>query len=355
MEPQNPQNNSNIIPPVQSTIEPENSSFLHSKWLKIGAVIVVALILLGGTYMLGKNKFIPKPATIVSEKDTPTPASNPKADWKNFTSKTFGFSLKYPNNLTAAEYLTPFYLVNFKRTGAAQGEFAVFDLLAAPDTFTAKDPAAYDFLSADVIGQLLSLPHNSMKTIGTSIFKSVSNTIVGGQEATIIDIASTVDTTTHQLRVIFKNYGNTYMFVNYNDDPNQQTDFNNLLSTFKFTNSTSSDETGTIETLVKDFYAKYLAGTPPARNVDQLKTDGYLNDNAVNQIKQTVGADLVTCSQNPLSSNDYVYSTPQINNNTATMNVKGTYSGPPSSTITINLNLIRSGTNWTINSFSCAK
>lgn len=229
--------------PVDQTKPVQKRGF--PKLLLLGIVVIILILVLGGTgyFILGQKSNAPTPtpeetSTQTQETSTPIPttAENPTADWKTFTGKNYGYTLKYPNTLTANEFETPFYYVTFKRTGAPTAELAVFDLLAAPDTFIAKDPAAYDYLSADIVNDLMAMQLNSTKTINTSIFVKLPDITVAGQTATVVTISSTVDSTTHQKRVIFKNNSNIYMLINYTDDPNQQDDFNNFLSAFTFTN-----------------------------------------------------------------------------------------------------------------------
>lgn len=87
--------------PQQSVLEPvsnsENSSSLHSKWLKVGVVVVVALLLLGGAYVLNKNNSGKPTSTSVTVKLTPT--TDPTATWKTYNSSAQEMSFKYPPTL----------------------------------------------------------------------------------------------------------------------------------------------------------------------------------------------------------------------------------------------------------------
>jgi len=246
MDPNLPNTTIQSVPPITP-----------NKRLNFLPVIIVGIVMLllglGGGYLLFANKSqIKQVTTQTSPPETqqanptssvfptttvasPTPTPDPTANWKLFTSQKYGYGIKYPSSLVATEFFTPFYLVTFKRINAVPGELSVFDLLASPDTFVAKDPAAYDWLSADMVNSFIAMVPNTTKQVATSIFTKLPDTVVAGEPAAVITVKSTLENITHQKRVFIKNNGNMYMFVNYTDDPSQQSDFNNFLSTFKFT------------------------------------------------------------------------------------------------------------------------
>lgn len=100
-----------VEPKAQET---PKTSILSSKWLKIGAIIVVLLILLGGAYFLGKNTSTKKGATVTTQVGlTPTPVDE-TASWKTFaTQKLKGnsldaYSMQYPDSWTLTSSLTSF-------------------------------------------------------------------------------------------------------------------------------------------------------------------------------------------------------------------------------------------------------
>ncbi len=126
--------------------------------------------------------------------------------------------------------------------------------------------------------------------------------------------------------------------------------------------SPTVDETVNIQSLVKDFYNRWIpifinpSGYPgdSVTKANRLVNEGYLTGKAADSIKQSQGSDLPTCSQNPLKPEEYIYSTPVINGEKATMSVSGTYSGD-NSKITMGLDLLKSGTKWMIDGFHCLK
>lgn len=231
--------------PAQQPLPSRKSNKKMVFW--IFAILLFLVAFLAGGFFMGIKQNIslnqkPTP-TVVQSTPTPTSTPDPTADWKIFTSKKYGFSIKYPTNLAATEITTPFYSVEFKRNNATQGEFPVFELLASLSTFTAKSPAAYDFLSADIVSSLTAMAPNATKQVDTIIFTKLQDEVVAGQPAIVATVKSTVDSSTQQKRVFVKNNGNIYMFVNDLDNSSQQADFNNLLSTFKFTDQNQIDST----------------------------------------------------------------------------------------------------------------
>ena len=140
--------------PVEQPTEVNKPSILSSKWLKIGGVLVVLLILLGGVgiFLLNKSsvtrnssssiiqycgqthvcspgytcgrcmglivpgqptpdpekmcicipnsKLTSTPAQEQTATPSPTPTPDPTADWKTFGGEKFGYSFNYPNDWT---------------------------------------------------------------------------------------------------------------------------------------------------------------------------------------------------------------------------------------------------------------
>src|SRR6201988_3658035 len=85
---------------------------------------------------------------------------------------------------------------------------------------------------------------------------------------------------------------------------------------------------------VKDFYRQYLPST--AGDHDWV-ADGYLTEEAAHQRAAERGADIVTCSQNPLPFDRYSFQDPSGSENLATMTVVAHYDGGTDTTITLDL------------------
>lgn len=88
-----------IVAPSQPPSKPVKSNFLNSKWLKIGIVVMVLVVLLGGAYTLGKNntKTLQTPPPNKPRQVTSTPTSDPTADWKTYENKYQSYSINYPS------------------------------------------------------------------------------------------------------------------------------------------------------------------------------------------------------------------------------------------------------------------
>jgi len=238
MEP-NPIAQNPIQPPIESNSLPVGKKSLP-KWPLIVIGVILLVIIIGGTYFLGKNQNVsPNKLSIptqITAVPTAIPTPDPTADWKTFNSQKYAFSIKYPTDLNPEEFLTPFYSVTFKTVGAAQGELSTFDILANPDTFIAKDPAAYDWLSADMVDSFMAMVPGATRQVDTIIFTKKPDITVAGLQGTVINVKTT-DDSTDQNRMFIKHSGNMYMIVN--NQNSDQTVFNNFVSTLKFTDQAS--------------------------------------------------------------------------------------------------------------------
>lgn len=110
-ENQNQQSNPSVIPPVPQTSMPNEK--LKSKLPVILVVLLILLFVGSGAYYLGSqknnsnqaNQYVQQPSPTSSENqptsvpaDSPTPPTSIPATWKTFTSKTEGFTIRYPDN-----------------------------------------------------------------------------------------------------------------------------------------------------------------------------------------------------------------------------------------------------------------
>lgn len=107
MEPNQEPQNPTTLPPIQPVVENLKPSFLKNKWLMLGIIVFIFVTFSTGTYFLGKNQGMKQSTTTVTGKQIPTitPAeqsplgganSDETADWKTYTGN--GFSFKYPKD-----------------------------------------------------------------------------------------------------------------------------------------------------------------------------------------------------------------------------------------------------------------
>lgn len=97
------------VPPVEPPSPPKT---LPLKWI----IIIIALlagIVLTGTYFIFKSqsgKQTPQPAPQVSVQPavSSTPTPDETANWKTYTNKTYGFSIKYPSDLEVEDKSSQF-------------------------------------------------------------------------------------------------------------------------------------------------------------------------------------------------------------------------------------------------------
>lgn len=139
-----------------------------------------------------------------------------------------------------------------------------------------------------------------------------------------------------------------YLFVQSvnKQDTNKSTE----TSTTKKTD-TANDSKSALEN-VQAFYKKILDQPdremyPPSAWV----SDGFVTQEAADQYKNATGMDITTCSQNPLSYNKYTFATPTITGSTGMVHITGAYE--TGGDVMIMTSLVKDGTSWKINKFSC--
>ena len=97
-----------IPPPSQPSVpinptpqQPPSSNSSWPKWVIL--MVLIALLSSGGTYfVLTQTKKQPTPTPTITPQPTPTP--DPTANWNVYVNPRFGFSIKYPPNLTFKEH-----------------------------------------------------------------------------------------------------------------------------------------------------------------------------------------------------------------------------------------------------------
>lgn len=162
---------------------------------------------------------------------TKAPTPGPTAQWLSFTNAKYQYSVKYPPTLKATEDNTSYHFVTFASSTSAAA-LPAFLISVIPETFTAKDVAAYNYMSSDFITTLSALKLAEAKTMGTVTFTKLPDVMVNGQPALAVEVATS---TYKQQRVYVKAKGNIYMVSNTYYKPEELSDFTLFLSTFKLT------------------------------------------------------------------------------------------------------------------------
>ncbi len=230
--------------PQQPIVEPEKSSLLGSKWIKIGAVVVILLFLLGGAYLLGKNNS----SSQSTQAPTPTPDLNAEgtrsatANWKTYIGN--GFSFKYPSGWAINAKKPTTIVIGSLSTKNHIGE-TVPEYVSPYITLTLKESTP----NTDLIK--FSKLDASLGTVWENI--TIDNLI--GFDATHTGCQS------GSCRDIFFQNGKT--IYNFSEQ-NKLKELNNIISTFKFTDS--SADTSTWKTYTNKWYTlKY----PPVWGVEK--------------------------------------------------------------------------------------
>lgn len=166
-----------------------------------------------------------------------TPTPDPTSSWKIFTNQKYGFSVRYPSNLLAQEEIGYAYNLGITQGKAADGSayFHTFDIFIVPSTFNSSDTVGYDYLTSDWINGLYTLKVGESKPFSTVIFKRLPDIKVAGQDALVIEVDLKSGNNPSQKRVFVKQNGYTYMFEKDYQSIDELTDFQNFLTTFKFT------------------------------------------------------------------------------------------------------------------------
>lgn len=205
-----------------------------SKWVKIGIIAVILVLLLGGVYILGKNNSIKQsnqPST-VTKTTTPTPTPNPTANWKTYTGN--GFSFRYPTDWKVVKVPT------------TQNIAILTDSIEASIQKEQGDcKSFYPISIQDETGLISSdrFTNNDQQTV------TDKNITVNGVNAILYSVISNSKgpcswQTKEWEAISVVNNGKKYLLnLNPSDNSIYKGIFNVLISTFKFTNTSSQNST----------------------------------------------------------------------------------------------------------------
>lgn len=182
---------------------------------------------------LSTNTSDSSPSAKLENYSSPTP--EPTKDWKTYSNKKYAFSVKYPLYLRTEESSSYYFTVNFKTpVNSASEPLPTFYISIISDDFTAKDPAAYNFLTSDWIDTFFSMETGDTKSLTDElIIKKLPNQIVSGQDGLVMEVTSSNDNV-RQRRIYLKKNGYVYMIATFYQQPEELDNFQNFLSNFKF-------------------------------------------------------------------------------------------------------------------------
>lgn len=149
--------------------------------------------------------------------------------------------------------------------------------------------------------------------------------------------------------------GGTWYYMNYkskNDKKAQDTQIQQLQNQLNELN-TAADKASMIKQAKAAF--NYWIGNLPSpanKSYQGMKDAGYITQTLVDFQKNPLKLyDILTCSQNALPYNEYVFKDPTLQSSTtATMNVEGKYT---SGINVITLGFVKDGNEWKINTVTC--
>ncbi len=269
-------------PPVSSNVQPPppvsqpkaDGPLAQKPKFPLAAIIGIVLFLLVAGGVAGFYAFKPQimsliskptPTTTLTPSPTPDPASNAAnatANWKTYTDSSRGYSMKYPPNFRTdeegREVVFP-YTSNLKRTDFTNVSSGAFIYGPAPDN--ANDPLSLDdFGVANFLGYLSS-DSNVVEN------KQIA---LDGQPARMITVKHT---DAYSIDVLFKyptgTFGHNYSYISLVSEKQNfeiyKSEFDQILSTFKFTDQTQTIDTSNWKTFSgTSFSIKY----PPTWGTD---------------------------------------------------------------------------------------
>lgn len=242
-----PIQNPDLVSPITSQSNPTSKPKINlSKWLIAGVIVLVLLIVAGaGIYFLGKNNA--KKVVTQTPTQTTTLTTNPTANWKTYSNSNYGFSFQYPSYLTT---------VNDKFPKEIPSVGTVSDELRISSADYKNDLQVY--INSHFGGMCGGTLIYSAKRSGSNL----SFTKTKGDNSNLPAGASCSSFYEAKIDLGDGNYLDTN-FSYDSKNTNAQADFEKMLSTFQFTNSTSSstDETANWKTYTGNYFTiKYPDG-----------------------------------------------------------------------------------------------
>lgn len=196
----------------------------RKNYLLLGALVIIAALLgSGATYLTlnAQKTNQPEPSPVVQSQPTPTPTPDITASWKTYTDDTYTFQIKYPTN---------WY------TGKQYSSIYINDKPIPTIPLTHGIPSAFSIQ--------VTLISNS-EEFNPTWKNQRSQVIIDNVQGTkFVDLESSPALELLETRIIFDRspYRYTILFPNQNEIGNHNEIFDQMLSTFKFTDATTSTE-----------------------------------------------------------------------------------------------------------------
>jgi hypothetical protein len=203
-------------------------------------VVILLLVLVGGAaYYFGAQKgkisLNPTPVSSTEPSAIPSvkPTSDPTANWKTYTNTNQGYSLKYPENLEPndSQYATEFNIIETQPDGPS---VPIYYISVIPDGFW-QNGVIYDDPTADFVPGLLALKIGDTYKNGTDTFSRLQDTTVDTLQAMVYENTQVFEYSGKERVMLIKKNQKTYMIGVYYSTSSDLSNFQILLSTFKFT------------------------------------------------------------------------------------------------------------------------
>ena len=220
------------------------------RYVFLGVVFVLLLIIVGGAYFLGRNSVfkelnpsnpVPPPADPVVYEPTPTPdlyteaSRSATADWQTYTNQEIGYSFKYPSFLKITD-----------RGTLISADYKEFALDKDYSKYDSIPPFEVDYLSEKIADGPLGLDNAAFNSSNLWPIKNVGDKSERGEirlpDMNISGNIARVYDANNLKEVLVKKNGNYYRIMMWQgilkaEKLNKNFELSNqILSTFKFTN-----------------------------------------------------------------------------------------------------------------------
>jgi hypothetical protein len=248
MDPQN----TTQVPPIVPVNPVEPITYKSNIIVPVLSILVFLLICIT-VYLAYQNMKLQKQITSLEQSTTPsanmtpipsaletaTPSSStsttldPTANWKTYTNTNQGYLLKYPENLepNESQYDTEFNIIETQPGGSS---VPAYYISVIPDGFW-QSGAIYDDPTADFIPSLLALKIGDTYKNGTDSFIRLQDTTVDTSQAMVYENTQVFEYSGKERVALIKKNQKTYMVGTYYSTSSDLSNFQILLSTFKFT------------------------------------------------------------------------------------------------------------------------